>query len=96
MPTIECCGRSTTTRFQAFGARRQLHRVAGQSAPYRSLLLDSEARIAVSFERIHWDEQEVVNRTIEVLKEQEAGAGMRRQSGINPLVIRRLRVLREI
>ena len=32
-------------------------------------ILDAEGRIAASFERIHWDEQQVVNRTIEVLKE---------------------------
>ena len=32
-------------------------------------ILDTESRIAASFERIHWDEQEVVNRTIEVLQE---------------------------
>jgi len=32
-------------------------------------ILDSEGRIAASFERIHWDEQQVVTRTIEVLKE---------------------------
>lgn len=33
-------------------------------------ILDAEGRIAASFERIHWDEQQVVDRTIEVLKEQ--------------------------
>lgn len=32
-------------------------------------ILDSDGRIAASFERIHWDEQQVVDRTIEVLKE---------------------------
>src|SRR5258707_1210163 len=32
-------------------------------------ILDAEGRIAASFERIHWDEQQVVNRTIEVLNE---------------------------
>lgn len=32
-------------------------------------ILDAEGRIAASFERIHWDEQQVVDRTIEVLKE---------------------------
>jgi cytochrome oxidase Cu insertion factor (SCO1/SenC/PrrC family) len=32
-------------------------------------ILDAEGRIAASFERIHWDEQQVVTRTIEVLKE---------------------------
>jgi protein SCO1/2 len=32
-------------------------------------ILDAEGRIATSFERIHWDEQKVVDRTIEVLKE---------------------------
>lgn len=34
-------------------------------------ILDTEGRVAVSFERIHWDEEEVVARTIEVLKESE-------------------------
>jgi protein SCO1/2 len=38
-------------------------------------ILDSQARIAVCFERIHWDEREVVTRAIELLKEQEPGAG---------------------
>jgi protein SCO1/2 len=32
-------------------------------------ILDAEGRIAASFERIHWDERQVVDRTIEVLKE---------------------------
>ncbi|MGH9195846.1 MAG: SCO family protein, partial [Acidimicrobiia bacterium] len=32
-------------------------------------ILDAEGRIAASFERIHWDEEKVVVRTIEVLKE---------------------------
>ena len=32
-------------------------------------ILDAEGRIAASFERIHWDEQQVVDRSIEVLKE---------------------------
>jgi protein SCO1/2 len=32
-------------------------------------ILDGEGRIAASFERIHWDEQQVVDRTIEVLEE---------------------------
>lgn len=32
-------------------------------------ILDAEGRIAASFERIHWDEQQVVDRAIEVLKE---------------------------
>jgi protein SCO1/2 len=32
-------------------------------------ILDVEGRIAASFERIHWDEQQVLNRTIDVLKE---------------------------
>lgn len=32
-------------------------------------ILDAEGRIAASFERLHWDEQKVVDRTIDVLKE---------------------------
>ena len=32
-------------------------------------ILDAECRIAASFERIHWDEQQVVDRAIEVLDE---------------------------
>jgi protein SCO1 len=32
-------------------------------------ILDAEGRIATSFERIHWDEEQVVDRTIEVLQE---------------------------
>jgi cytochrome oxidase Cu insertion factor (SCO1/SenC/PrrC family) len=32
-------------------------------------ILDTQGRVAVSFERIHWDEQEVVARAVEVLNE---------------------------
>ena len=32
-------------------------------------VLDREGRVAATFERIHWDEQEVVDRAIEVLEE---------------------------
>ena len=32
-------------------------------------ILDAEGRIAGSFERIHWDEQQVVDRAIEILEE---------------------------
>jgi protein SCO1/2 len=32
-------------------------------------ILDAQGRTAVSFERLHWDEQQVVTRSIEVLKE---------------------------
>ena len=32
-------------------------------------ILDADGRVAVSFNRIHWDEQQVVTRAIEVLKE---------------------------
>lgn len=32
-------------------------------------ILDGEGRIAASFERIHWDEQEVVDRAVELLNE---------------------------
>jgi protein SCO1/2 len=38
-------------------------------------ILDSRGRIAASFERIHWDEEEVVARAIEVLSEPPALAG---------------------
>jgi protein SCO1/2 len=38
-------------------------------------ILDREGRIAASFERIHWDEEEVVARAIEVLSEPPALAG---------------------
>jgi protein SCO1 len=34
-------------------------------------ILDSEGRIAASFERIHWDEQQVVARAIDVLNEKD-------------------------
>ena len=42
-------------------------------------ILDAEGRIAASFERIHWDEQQVVTRAIEVLKEKESCSGIRTQ-----------------
>jgi protein SCO1/2 len=32
-------------------------------------ILDAQGRVAVSFERIHWDEQQVVTRAIEILNE---------------------------
>lgn len=38
-------------------------------------ILDAEGRIAASFERIHWDEQQVVARASEVLSEPAALAG---------------------
>lgn len=34
-------------------------------------VLDREGRIAASFERLHWEEREVVNRAIEVLNEKD-------------------------
>ena len=37
-------------------------------------ILDAEGRIAASFERIHWDEQEDTARAIEVLTEKNAAA----------------------
>jgi protein SCO1/2 len=36
-------------------------------------ILDPEGRIAVSFERLHWDEQQVVERAVEVLNQQRGG-----------------------
>ena len=38
-----------------------------------------EGRIAASFERIHWDEQQVVDRAIEVLNEKECCSSIRAQ-----------------
>jgi hypothetical protein len=35
-------------------------------------ILDAKGRIAVSFERIHWDKQQIVRRSIEVLYEKES------------------------
>ena len=43
-------------------------------------ILDAQGRVAVSFERIHWDEAEVVARAAEVLEEM-AGAGAQEQVG---------------
>jgi protein SCO1/2 len=37
-------------------------------------ILDAEGRIATSFERLHWDEQQVVDRAIEVLNEKSGAA----------------------
>jgi protein SCO1/2 len=42
-------------------------------------ILDAEGRIAVSFERVHWDEQEVVGRAVEVLEEKGCCGGVRAQ-----------------
>lgn len=41
-------------------------------------ILDAKGRTAVSFERLHWDEQEVVARAIEVLKEKARSAAPER------------------
>jgi protein SCO1/2 len=38
-------------------------------------ILDAQGRVAVSFERVHWDEQQVVASAIEVLKETEHHGG---------------------
>ena len=38
-------------------------------------ILDAQGRIAVSFERLHWDEEQVVIRTVEMLKEKQCGSG---------------------
>ena len=44
-------------------------------------ILDAQGRIAVSFERIHWDEEDVVARAAEVLEEMAcAGATQRSAS----------------
>jgi len=37
-------------------------------------ILDAEGRIASSFERIHWDEEQVVARAVEMLQEKECGS----------------------
>jgi protein SCO1 len=42
-------------------------------------ILDVEGRVAVSFERIHLDEQQIVTRAIEVLKEKESCSRIRAQ-----------------
>lgn len=42
-------------------------------------ILDAEGQIAMSFERIHWDEQQVVSRAVEVLKAKECDSGIRAQ-----------------
>ena len=36
-------------------------------------ILDAQGRIATSFERVHWDEAQVVARAVEVLNEEECG-----------------------
>ena len=38
-------------------------------------ILDADGRIAASFDRIHWDEEQVVARTVETLNEASASAG---------------------
>jgi protein SCO1/2 len=39
-------------------------------------ILDAKGRTATSFERIHWDEEQVVARTVEMLKQEECGSGI--------------------
>src|SRR5712671_1326274 len=39
-------------------------------------ILDAKGRIATSFERIHWDEEQVVARTVEMLEQEECGSGI--------------------
>jgi protein SCO1/2 len=38
-------------------------------------ILDAQGRIALCLERLNWDEEQVVTRTIEMLKEKECGSG---------------------
>ena len=46
-------------------------------------ILDAEGRIAASFERLHWDEQEVVDRAIEVLEEKSLAAAFERRVSLD-------------
>jgi protein SCO1/2 len=43
-------------------------------------LLDSKGRIANVFERIHWNEEEVVSRAVELLKEESAASAPKQSS----------------
>jgi protein SCO1/2 len=49
-------------------------------------ILDAEGRVAASFERIHWDEQQVVARAIEVHKEKsdDTASGVARKPTVPP------------
>ena len=72
---------------RALRARRQLHRVAGEPPSHRGLHPRCAGRIAASFERIHWDEQEVVAKAVEVLRTRGAELPMTqepRQPEIRP------------
>src|SRR5262249_41127939 len=42
-------------------------------------ILDAEGRIAESFERVHWDERQVVARAVAVLQEKACCGGARAQ-----------------
>jgi protein SCO1/2 len=50
-------------------------------------IVDAEGRIAASFERIHWDERQVVDRAIEVLQEKmpKAAEGPARRKTVSPI-----------
>jgi protein SCO1/2 len=43
-------------------------------------ILDAKGRIAASFERVHWDEQQVVARAVEVLHENGGESGIQAQA----------------
>ena len=43
-------------------------------------ILDPQGRIATSFERVHWDEEQVVARAVEVLNEEAHGGVIRAQA----------------
>lgn len=44
-------------------------------------ILDAEGQIAASFQRLHWDEQQVVDEAIKVLNENDVGTTARLSSG---------------
>ena len=69
-PAIGCCGRSAETTPCADHFGLGVNYVGSLVNRHRIELyiLDAQARIAASFERLRWDEREVVAKAVEVLK----------------------------
>ena len=48
-------------------------------------ILDSDGRVTTSFERLHWDEEEVVERAIDVMREATPGASSTQRKLASPV-----------
>ena len=72
--TIACCARPTATTRCAEHFALGVNFIESLVNRHRIELyiLDAQGRIAASFERIHWDEADVVARAMKILDERAA------------------------